>query len=76
VDLVLTVLTAGVWCVCLRYRNAKKVHRAHVTLDPKHKDPSATILVLSIVMYLRGFTGLLALYMLQDEFNRLARAIR
>ena len=75
-ELLLTLVTGGIWGVYVQYRNAQKIHAALASRDPSRKDQSQTILILAIAMYFVGVTGFIAMWLLQEEFNALARTAR
>lgn len=75
-ELILTLVTGGIWGVYVQYRNAQKVHRALASRDPARKDQSQTVLILAIAMYFVGVTGFIATWILQEEFNAIARTVR
>jgi hypothetical protein len=75
VDVLLCVVTCGLWGMFVQYRNAQKVHGVLVAHDPYAKDQSQTILILSLVSFIVGVTGLVAMFMTQEELNRLARPL-
>ncbi len=72
-ELLLTLVTGGIWGVYVMYRNAQKIHRILVSRDPARKDQSQTILILAIAMYFVGVTHFIAVWLLQEEMNQLAR---
>ena len=76
VELLLTLVTGGIWGVYVQYRNAQKIHYVLGPRDPARKDQSQTILILAIAMYFVGVTGLIATWLLQEEFNTLSRTAR
>ena len=73
-DLILTIVTCGLWGLFVEYRNAQKVHSILVAQNPNRKDQSQTILILNIAAFFVGITGLIAMFMVQEELNQLARA--
>jgi hypothetical protein len=72
-DILLIVVTCTLWSVYAQYRNAQKVHAALLSRDPYAKDQSDMVLGLHLAGLLVGATGLIAVYILQEELNRLAR---
>jgi hypothetical protein len=75
-ELLLTLVTVGIWGVYVMYRNAQKIHRVLASRDPSRNDPSQTILILAIAGYFVLVTQLMALWLLQEEMNQLARTTR
>jgi hypothetical protein len=72
-DLVLSVLTCGLWAIYAQYRNAQLVHRGLLRFDPGARDQSAAVLFLNVAAIVVLVTWPLALYILQQEMNRLGR---
>lgn len=70
-DLLLTLLCCGLWGIYVQYRNAQVVHEAFAARGQAHEDKSTFILILHALAALNGITSLIALLMLQDEFNKL-----
>lgn len=74
-DLLLTLVTCGMWGLYLQYRNAQKIHQVLLTRDPNHKDQSQTVMILILIGFaVGGVTGIIATYLVQEEFNMLAKA--
>ncbi|MFO0675641.1 MAG: DUF4234 domain-containing protein [Polyangiaceae bacterium] len=73
-DLLLTVLTCGVWTIYTLYRNAQKVQAILGPRDPNKKDQSQMVLMLCIANFFVGVTGFVAMFLVQEELNLLARA--
>jgi hypothetical protein len=74
IDLLLTLLTCGLWTIYVMYRNAQRAHALLWQFDPYRRDPSQTVLILSVISYFVGFTGLVAAFLTQQELNTLGRA--
>jgi hypothetical protein len=72
-DLLLLLVTCGLWGLYVEYRNTQKVQAILLRTDPYRKDQSQTILILNLAQFVVGFTGLVATYMTQEEYNALAR---
>lgn len=72
-DLLLTIVTCGIWSVYVEYRNAQKIHAALLSRDPYAKDQSEAVLLLDLAAFVVGATWLVATYILQEELNKLAR---
>ncbi len=75
-DLVLSLVTCTLWSYYVLYRDADKLHRILVGVDPSHKDQSQTVLILCVAALFVGVTGPVAIYLVQEDFNRLARGGR
>jgi hypothetical protein len=73
-DLLLSIVTCGIWGIYAEYRNAQKVHAQLVASNPYRKDQSQTVLILNIASLFVGITGLVAIYVVQEELNQLARS--
>ena len=71
-DLLLTLLCCGLWSIYVQYRNAQVVHEVFQSRGQTHEDKSTFILILHALHMVTGVTGMVALLMLQDEFNKLA----
>ncbi len=71
-DLLLSILCCGFWSVWVQYRNAQVVHQAFQARGQSHEDKSVFILLLHALSALNGVTGLVAIFLLQDEYNKLA----
>jgi hypothetical protein len=75
-DLVLMLVTCTLWGYYVLCRDAEKLHRVLVGVDPGHKDQSQTVVTLCVAALFVGFTGAIAIYLVQEDFNRLARGGR
>jgi hypothetical protein len=73
VDLVLSLVTCGLWAIYAHYRNAGVLYRAQTRFEPGARDQSVIVLILDVAALLTGVTWLIALFVLQEEHNRLAR---
>jgi hypothetical protein len=73
-DVLLTIITCGVWALFVYYRNIQKAHAALRWREPYREDKSQTVLILSIVGLFVGVTTIVAMYMVQEELNALARS--
>lgn len=73
-DLLLSLVTCGMWGIYTQYRNTQKVHACVVAYNPHHKDQSQTVLILNIASFFVGFTSFIAMYVVQEELNLLARS--
>lgn len=74
-DLLLTVLCCGFWSIYVQYRNAQIVHETFQTRGARHEDKSTMILILHALAAFNGATGLFAILMLQDEYNKLGALV-
>jgi hypothetical protein len=72
-DLLLSLVTCGLWGIYVQYRNAQLVHRALLRFDPGARDQSTAVLILNVAALVVVLTWLVALFILQEELNRLAR---
>ena len=73
IDLLLMVISCGFWGWYVQYRNARVVHAQLVQSNPYRKDQSQTVLILNIAAMFVGVTALVAVFMVQEELNQLAR---
>src|SRR5688572_25577620 len=73
VDVVLAIVTCGLWAIYAHFRNAGLLHRALTRFEPGARDQSVIVLILDVAALFTGVTWLIALFILQDEHNRLAR---
>lgn len=73
IDLLLMVISCGFWGWYVQYRNARVVHAQLVQSNPYRKDQSQVVLILNIAAMFVGVTALVAVYLVQEELNQLAR---
>jgi uncharacterized protein DUF4234 len=73
IDLLLSVVTCGLWAIYVQYRNARVLHGALQRFDPGARDHSTLVLLLNVAALLALIPWLVAMYILQDDQNRLAR---
>ena len=71
-DLLLSALCCGFWSLWVQFRNAQVVHEAFQARGQRHDDKSVFILILYLLSPGNGLSGLFAIFMLQDEYNKLA----
>lgn len=71
-DLILAVLCCGFWSIYVQYRNAQIVHEMFAQRSTPHEDRSTFVLILHALAFVNGITLLLAMMILQDEYNKLA----
>ena len=74
IELLLMLISCGLFGWYVQYRNARVVHALLVASDPSRKDRSQLILILNIAATFVGVTALVAVYMVQEELNQLARS--
>lgn len=74
VDVLLTLVTCGIWGIYVEYRNYQKANAALRWREPYREDKSQTILILVVLALVVGVTGIVALYLVQEELNALTRA--
>jgi hypothetical protein len=72
-DLLLSLVTCGLWSWYVQFRDAQIAHRFVSTRDASHKDQSQMILILNVATFVVGVTGLLAMFLTQEELNKLSR---
>lgn len=70
-DLLLTIVTCGLWAIMIEHRNVQKIHQALLSVNPGRQDPSSNILLFNVLAFVVGFTNLIAIYLVQEEFNKL-----
>ena len=71
-DLILSVVCCGLWSIYVQYRNAQVVHEVFGRHNTPHEDRSSFVLIMHALAFVNGITSLLALMILQDEYNKLA----
>src|SRR5688500_6038225 len=71
-DLLLTLLCCGLWGIYVQYRNVQVVHEVFAKSGRPHEDKSSFVLILHALAFFNGFTSLFALFIVQDELNKLA----
>jgi hypothetical protein len=75
IDVLLAIVTCGLWSIYAMYRNAQKIHAALLTVDPYAKDQSELTLILNLASLFTAYiTWVVAIYVVQEELNKLARA--
>jgi hypothetical protein len=72
VDLLLAVLTLGLWGLYATWRNATVVHETLRARGVDHTDSSATVLIFNLSSFIWGAGWLVSLLFLQSDYNRLA----
>ena len=71
-DLIVSLLCCGFWSIYVQYRNAQVVHETFTSRGQQHDEKSTLILICHVASFFNGLTGLFALMVLQDEYNRCA----
>lgn len=71
-DLIITLVCCGFWSIYVQYRNAQIVHEVFVARGTPHEDKSTMVLLMHALTAVNGVTGLIAIMLLQDEYNKLA----
>lgn len=72
-DLILAVLTAGLWGLYASWRNARIAHEALERAGEDHTDSSTAVLIFNLSTFVWGMGWLVSLFLLQADYNRLAR---
>lgn len=75
VDVILTLLTFGLWGIWAGYRNAKIAHEALLDRGEEHPDRSLAVAGFAGFSLVSGWAWLVAIALLQDDFNRLAEPV-
>src|SRR5687768_9821451 len=75
VDLLLAIVTFGLWGLYAEYRNARIVHEEMARRSLTHSDQSNMILLFNVLTLATGLTWLIGVVLTQEEYNRLAREI-
>lgn len=73
IDLLLSIISCGLWAIYLMYRNTQKIHQALYAKDPYRKDATQLVLILNLLPLIGIPTTIVAIYLVQEEFNALAR---
>ena len=74
VDLLLAIVTAGLWGLYATWRNAKIVHEELESRGETHTDSTAAVLVFNLSTFVWGAGWLVSMVLLQLDYNRLSRA--
>lgn len=72
VDVLLAIVTCFIWGIYAEYRNAQIVHQVQKRRGVAHEDKSNLVLIMNLLALLVGITGLIAVIVLQEDYNRLA----
>lgn len=70
-DVVLAALTFGLWGLWAGYRNARITHELFEELGEKHTDRSLAVGLFGAGSFITGWSWLIAMGLLQDDYNRL-----
>jgi len=73
IDLLLSIISCGLWAIYLMYRNTQKIHHALIAKDPYRKDATQLVLIMNLIPFIGIPTTVVAIYLVQEEFNALAR---
>ncbi|MEZ4335872.1 MAG: DUF4234 domain-containing protein [Sandaracinaceae bacterium] len=71
-DLLLAVVTFGLWGVWAAIRNARVVHQEMVARGEEHTDRSLGVAAFAGLTMVTGWAWLVSMALLQEDFNRLA----
>lgn len=71
-DVVLTLITFGLWGLWAGYRNAKIAHELFEELGAKHTDRSVPVAAFGALSFVSGWAWLVSMALLQEDFNRLS----
>ncbi len=72
VDVLLALVTFGLWGLWAGYRNAKITHELFEELGAKHTDRSLPVAIFGAGSFFTGWAWLVSMALLQDDLNRLA----
>lgn len=72
-DLILAVLTAGLWGLYATWRNSRIVHEVLTARGQDHGDQSLPVLLFNLSTFVWGAGWMVSLVLLQVDYNRLAR---
>lgn len=71
-DVVLAVVTFGLWGLWAAYRNAKVAHELFEELGVRHADRSLPVAAFGALSFVSGWAWLVSMALLQEDYNRLA----
>jgi hypothetical protein len=71
VDLLLALVTFGLWGLWAGYRNAKITHELFEEIGAKHSDRSLPVAAFGALSFVSGWAWLVSVGLLQDDYNRL-----
>lgn len=72
-DVLLAVLTLGLWGLYVSWRNAGIVHEVLSARSVEHVDSSTAVMVFNLSTFVWGAGWLVSLLLLQLDYNRLSR---
>lgn len=72
VDVILTLVTFGLWGIWAGYRNAKIAHEELELRGEDHTDRSLAVGGFAALSLVSGWAWLVSIALLQEDFNRLA----
>ena len=75
VDVILTLMTFGLWGIWAAYRNAKITHEALEDRGEDHLDRSLAVGGFAAASVVSGWAWLVSIALLQEDFNRLAEPV-
>jgi hypothetical protein len=75
VDVILTLITFGFWGVWAGYRNAKIAHETLEEDGEAHADKSLGVAAFAGFGLVSGWSWLVAMVLLQEDYNRLAEPV-
>jgi hypothetical protein len=73
-DLLLNVLSCGLWGLYAEYRNAQVAHRLFQKRGIEHDDKSNAVLIFNVLSVFVGVTWFIGPFLLQEDYNQLAKA--
>jgi len=75
-DLLLAIVTLGLWGLYASFRNAQIVHEELLSRGKTHEDSSVVVLLFNALTFVSGLAWLVSLAVLQDDYNRLVASHR
>lgn len=72
-DVLIAVLTAGLWGLYVSWRNAGIAHEVLTARGVEHVDSQTAVLVFNLSTFVWGAGWLVSLFILQLDYNRLSR---
>lgn len=74
IDVLLAIVTVGLWGIWAGARNAKIAHEEMVARGHRHTDRSLAVAGVSALSLVSGWAWIVAMAMVQEDLNRLADA--
>lgn len=74
VDVLLALITVGLWGIWAGYRNARIVHEELTDRGEEHSDRSLAVAGISALSLVSGWAWVVAMAVLQEDLNRFAEA--